>query len=213
MVIGPLLVGAALTLQPAAAAPAPRAPRAYAYGSAFVSHHPANGAAYHRVTPNLGGRSIDVAGGAGGFLTNRIGLEGEFVFGGDVSRPQRFSYFFSEDYIGRNRDILINELLRYRASPVVQLVAGGGYARVTSRSTSIVTRDTLGRITMPPDRSATVQGLTWTAGADFLVRAAERVSVAPAIRVRWIKRPGSDGYGWNGIGDFTFQFGASLILR
>src|SRR5260221_14679435 len=112
MILGPLLLTTALTARPPQSPPDSR--RWYAQGSVLVSYQPAATASYHRVSPNLHGTVPAVSVTAGGFLSSAIALEGEFFYSRTVSMPQRFSYFSSEDYTAGSRDLLINELVRYR---------------------------------------------------------------------------------------------------
>lgn len=215
MVIAPFVLAVGVFSQP----PVPprstaAAPRFYAFGSVSAGYHPANGPLYHRLLPPLGGTAVDIALGGGGFISRRVGLEGELMFGGDVSAPQRFSYFSSEDYIGHHRALLLNELVRVRANRQgsVQFVMGGGYARTTTRETSIVATDSFGRQTMPPDGLPfTTGGLTWSAGADFVVASGAHVALAPSVRVRWV-RIADPNYA-DGMSPLTWQFGATVLLR
>ena len=112
MVIASFLIAAVLASQPPPTAD--RVRRGYIQGSLLLSHHPASGATYHRVDPNLSGDVAAVSVAAGGFLSPTIALEGEFVYGRLVSAPQGFHYSFNIDYVAQNRDMLINELVRYR---------------------------------------------------------------------------------------------------
>jgi hypothetical protein len=48
---------------------------------------------------------------------------------------------------------------------------------------------------------------------DVLLPAGGHAAIGPTVRVRWLHRPDADGYGWNGIGNLAFQFGASVLLR
>jgi hypothetical protein len=215
VILGPLLAAALLSV-PQSVRQDATARRFYAYGSTVFSYHPDNGATYHRVEDRLGGHTWTIAAGAGGFITPSIGLEGEFVFGGIVSAPQRFSYAFSTDYIAQNRDILFNELLRYRPGgrSAFQIVAGGGLARTTARMVDVVFTDSTGKkINVPDSPPATYNGLTFTGGVDVAAAVSPHVALAPTVRVRWQHRPSSDGYGWNGIGNMSFQFGASVFFR
>src|SRR5215207_10282785 len=147
MIIGPLLVSAALAArQPTVPPPSPR--RGLVQSSVLLSYQPAASESYHRVSPNLEGTAAAVSVTAGGFLTPAIALEGEVFYGRSVSKPQRFSYFSSEDYIAGSRDLLLSELIRFRPGgrSRIEIVAGGGYARTTTSQRSIV----LTSSTFPP---------------------------------------------------------------
>ena len=97
-----------------AAPPEPSSRRGYAQALVLGSYHPVASDSYHREFPNLQGTAPALSVAAGGFMSPSLGLEGEFVYGGTVSAPQRFSYFSAEDYVAGSRDLLFNELLRYR---------------------------------------------------------------------------------------------------
>src|SRR5690349_18291420 len=133
MTVIPLIAAAWLLAQSPSAAP-PRF-RSYGFAASTISIHPGTGEPYHRIDDRLNGSTWTIGGGAGVFLTPRLGLEGEVVLGGTVSAPQEFHYTFSEQYIASNRDVLINELVRFRpgGDAAVQFVAGGGYAHTTTR--------------------------------------------------------------------------------
>ena len=124
MLLAPVIAAAVLATQ-SPPGPAFRV-RGYGYASSTLSTHSGNGESYHRVEPNLDGRTWTIGGGAGAFLTPTVGLETEFVYGGLVSAPQVFHYQWSQEYTATNRDILINELVRYRAG-------GTPYSRLKAR--------------------------------------------------------------------------------
>lgn len=212
MVLAPLFVTAAL-LQPPRPVPEPRR-RGYAQGLVLASYHPPASESYHRESPNLRGTAPAVSVTAGGFLSPSLALEGEFVYGRSVSAPQRFSYTISEDYIAGSRDLLFNELVRYRprGRAPVEIVVGGGYALTTVTERSIVSRGFSGVFNLP-DRSRRRHALTLTAGLDGNVRIAPRVSFTPAVRFRWIRRPDAQTGATHGIARYAFQFGAGLRFR
>jgi hypothetical protein len=215
MMLGPFLLSALLTQAKDIPAPAPRR-RVYAYGSGMLSHHPANGASYHRVEPNLGGQTWTIVAGAGGFLTPSIGLEGEFVLGGMIAAPQVFSYELRTNYVAQNRDILIDEMIRFRRSErsLWQFVAGGGFARTRTNTVDTVVTDFTGKkttIANPPPTD--YNGVTLTGGVDGRVPSGEHAAIGPTVRVRWVHRPAAAADGWNGIGNLAFQFGASVLFR
>src|SRR2546429_346898 len=138
MIIGPLMITAVLAARPQP--PIPFVRRGYLQGAILVSHHPPAAVGYHRVSPNLRGTvaALDVS--AGGFSSRAIAVEGEFYYGRTASLPQRFSYTYSEDYVGGSRDILLDGLLRYRPGgrSRVEIVGGWGYAWTRESETSIV---------------------------------------------------------------------------
>jgi hypothetical protein len=212
MVLAPLLLGfGVFAHQPP---PLARGARLYAQAAGYAAYHPPNGVLYHRVAPALGGMTLDTALGGGGFITPRVALEGELVLGGDLSGPQRFSYFTAEEYTGHNRQLLVNELVRFRAGSggSLQVVAGGGYARTTTRETSIVAIDQFGRRTTAPDRPGFPwHGLTWSAGLDVMIASRAHVALAPSLRLRWVQ-PLNPEFA-NGVGAFTWQFGAAVFFR
>jgi hypothetical protein len=213
MIIGPLVITAVLAARPQPQPAAPPARRGFVQGTFLLSYHPPATKSYHRVSPNLQGTAPAVAFTAGGFLSRAIALEGEFFYGRAVSRPQRFSYSFSEDYTAGSRDLLLNELLRYRPGgrARVEIVAGGGYVRTTTSERSIM--ETSGfppQTSTPPDRSHpyTAMNLTW--GVDGAIPLSARVALIPAFRFRWIRRPDATSGESLGIGNYAFQFGAGL---
>lgn len=210
MVLAPFFLSAAL-LQPPRPAPERPRRRGYVQGLVVASAHPAASKTYHRESPSLRGTAPAVTVAAGGFLSRSIALEGEVVYGRTVSAPQRFSYTISEDYIAGSRDLLFNELVRYRprGRAPVEIVVGGGYALTTVTERSIVSRGFSGVFNLP-DRSRRRHALTLTAGLDGTVRIAPRVSFAPAVRFRWIRRPDAQTGATHGIARYAFQFGAGI---
>ncbi len=211
---GPICLAVTLVAQ-SAAAPAPKTvltPKVYVTGAALMTIQPASGGTYHRVAENLKGHTLGLAAAVGTFLTPSLALEGEVVFGGLVSAPQRFSYNWTTDYTAENRDFLFNELLRWSpgARHNIQVVGGGGYARTIARQVSQVTRDFTGRETALPDLSTTLSSFTLTGGVDGVFPVGRRAAFVPAFRLRWINRPDVAAGGWNGVGYYTFQFGAGI---
>jgi len=215
MTIAPLLVAMTIAAQAKSAQTSRFQP--YVFGSGGLSIHPGTGAEYFRVPDRLNGHTWTVGGGGGVFLTPSFGLEGEFVFAGEVRAPQEFHYSTTTSYVVHNRDILINELVRFRAGgrAALQIVGGGGLAHTTSRNTSTVFFDTFtGRRTNVPDSPTwSYNGLTLTGGLDAAVRLGDRATLAPTVRVRWLHRPPADGLGWNGIGNLALQVGAAVFFR
>lgn len=216
MNFGPLLLTVVLASRPAP--PEPSSRRGYVQALVLASYHPAASNSYHRESPNLHGTAPAVSVSAGGFLSPSLALEGEFVYGGTVSAPQRFSYFSSEDYLAGSRDLLFNELLRYRPGgrAPVEIAVGGGYALTTVSETSIVsqsgspTTGSPGTILHPPDRSRRLHAPTLTAGLDGTVRISERASFTPGFRFRWIHRPDARYGETHGIARYAFEFGAGI---
>lgn len=211
MILAPFFLSASLA-QTAAAPPDARR-RGYVQALVHASYHPAASTSYHRESPNLTGTTAALSVSAGGFLSRSIGLEGEFVYGGTVSAPQRFSYFSSEDYLAGSRDLLFNELVRFRPGgrASVELVAGGGYALTTVSEKSIVsTSGNPATISHPPDRSRRLHALTFTAGLDGTVRISRRASFTPGFRFRWIHRPDATFGETHGIARYAFEFGAGI---
>ena len=177
MILAPFLLSAALA-QTAAAPPQTRR-RGYVQALLLASYHPAASDSYHRESPNLHGTAPAVSVSAGGFLSPSLALEGEFVYGRTVSAPQRFSYFSSEDYLAGSRDLLFNELLRYRPGgrAPVEIAVGGGYALTTVSEKSIVSvSGNPATVSHPPDRSRRQHAPTLTAGVDGTVRISRRAS-------------------------------------
>src|SRR5260370_32112587 len=97
MIIGPLLISAALMARQPRPQPRPR--RAYAQGALLFSQHPAAAATYHRVDPNLKGHTWVISGAAGGFLNPSVALEGELACGVFVSAVYHFGYLTRSDFI------------------------------------------------------------------------------------------------------------------
>jgi hypothetical protein len=211
MILAPFFLSAALA-QTGAAPPETRR-RGYAQALVLASYHPVASDSYHREFPNLQGTAPAVSVSAGGFLSPSLALEGEFVYGGTVSAPQRFSYFSSEDYIAGSRDLLFNELLRYRPGgrAPVEIVVGGGYALTTVSEKSIVsTSGNPATISHPPDRSRRQHAPTLTAGVDGTVRISARASFTPGFRFRWIHRPDARYGETHGIARYAVEFGAGI---
>lgn len=211
MVIAPLMMAVALAARPHPQAA--RVRRGYVQGTVLLSHYPPAPIGYHRVSPNLEGRAPAVSLSGGGFVTRSIGLEGEVLYGREVKRPQRFSYFTSEDYVAASRDLLINELLRYRPGGRArfQILAGGGYARTTAAQRSKVVTFGFPPITSNvPDASYSYHSFTLTGGVDGAIPLSARLALVPAFRVRWISRPDATTSESQGIGNYALQFGAGL---
>jgi hypothetical protein len=197
MTIGALLLSAILLrhLPPPAT---PSRPHAYAVVTAAFSHHPADAVHYRSFITSVGGNGFDVSGGGGFSLSPALGIEGELAYGGIVSTPQ-FTFFTEQA-----RDVMLNGLVRYRAAamPRVSLVAGGGYAWTRTSEDPV-----------QGSRPAIWwHGATLTAGMDVTIADAPHATLAPSLRVRWIDRPDALD-GWNGLGAFTFQIGATVIVR
>jgi len=195
--IGALLLSASLLRHMPPPAP-PVRPHAYGVAMAAFSHHPADAFHYRSFITSVGGNAFDVSGGGGFSLSPALGIEGELVYGGTVSTPQ-FTF-----YTEQARDILLNGLVRYRAAamPRLSLIGGGGYAWMRTSED-------------PVQGSRPVlwwHGLTLTAGMDIAIVDASHAALAPSFRVRWIDRPDALD-GWNGLGAFTFQVGATVIVR
>lgn len=211
MILSPFFLSAALA-QTAAAPPETRR-RGYVQALVLASYHPAASDSYHRESPNLRGTAPAVSVSAGGFLSPSLALEGELVHGWTVSAPQRFSYFSSEDYLAGSRDLLFNELLRYRPGgrAPVEIAVGGGYALTTVSEKSIVsTSSNPATISHPPDRSRRQHAPTLTAGVDGTVRISARASFTPGFRFRWIHRPDARYGETHGIARYAFEFGAGI---
>lgn len=195
--IGALLLSAVLLRHMPPPAP-PLRPHAYGVAMAAFSHHPADAFHYRSFISSVGGNAFDVSGGGGFSLSPALAIEGELVYGGIVSTPQ-FTFFEEQA-----RDILLNGLVRYRAAamPRVSLIGGGGYAWTrTSEDPVQGSRPALWW-----------HGLTLTAGMDVAIVDAPHAALAPSFRVRWIDRPDALN-GGNGLGAFTFQVGATVIVR
>jgi hypothetical protein len=197
MALGALLLSATL-LRYMPPPPAPHRPHAYAVAMIAVSHHPADGERSDSFITSVGGTSVDVSGGGGVSLSRTFALEGELVYGSTVSTPQ--STAFTE----QARDILLNALVRYRASamPRLSLVAGGGYAWTRTDEA-------------PVQRANSViwwHGATVTGGVDVAVVDTAHAVLAPSFRIRWVKRADAQD-GWNGLGAFSVQIGATVMFR
>jgi hypothetical protein len=211
MTIGPLLLTVVLASRPVP--PKPSSRRGYVQALVLASYHPKASNSYHREFPNLQGTAPAVSVSAGGFLSPSLALEGEFVYGRTVSAPQRFSYFSSEDYLAGSRDLLFNELLRYRPGgrAPVEIAVGGGYALTTVSEKSIVsTSGNPATISHPPDRSRRQHAPTLTAGVDGTVRISGRASFTPGVRFRWIHRPDARYGETHGIARYAFELGAGI---
>jgi hypothetical protein len=196
----------------------PQPGRAVIQGAVIVGAQPASSGTYQRVSPNLSGHSIGIVAEAGAFLSKSWALEGEFVFGAPVSVQQLFSYSWREDYIAENRDLLLTELVRWKpgGDSHVEFVGGGGVAITRARKLSHTITyafDPNNLTNRIPDESVRLYGLTFTGGADAVMRVSQRVAFVPTFRVRWIRRPEPAMTGWNGIGAFTYQFGAGVRAR
>jgi hypothetical protein len=196
-------------------APAPTHRRGYVQSALIVTAQRASSETYHRVSPNLSGHAIGIAIDAGGFLTPSLALEGEFVFGGAVSAPQRFSYSWSEDYVAENTDLLLNELLRWKPGGTsrFEFIGGGGVATTKARQRSIIETDPFrpGQPTFAlPDSTETLYALTLTGGLDAVFPINRAISVAPTFRVRWLHRPEPAARGWLGVSEYVLNLGVGV---
>ena len=196
----------------------PQPGRGLIEGTAGVSVQPASSETYHRVSPNLSGQAFSISLQAGGFLSKSLALEGELVFAAPISAAQRFSYNWTEDYIAENRDVLLNELVRWKPGGASRLefLAGGGVAVVRARKLSHTISypfTPLRPTARIPDQSLRKYRVTLTGGVDVAVPVSRRLAFVPTFRLRWIDRPDPAIEEWNGVSAFAFQIGAGLRAR
>lgn len=213
MLIGTLMITAVLAARPQA--PTPTLRRGYVQGAILVSRHPPASASYHRESPNLEGTVPALSVSVGGFLSPAVALEGEFYYG-TVSKPQHFSYDYTEDYSAGVCDVLLNGLLRYNPAgrSRVEIVGGGGYARTTVSETSIVKKSGFPALpSAQPDRSGTLNAITVTGGVDGVISLSARAALIPMFRVRWIHRPDAITGFSHGIANYALQVGAAIRFR
>ena len=187
----------------------------YVQANPLLSMVPASDGSYHRVSPNLSGTAPSLALSAGARINDRVWLEGEFVWAGSVSAPQRFSYFWSIDYRAKNRDNLLNAVVRFKAAPRLEFVGGGGVAfsravkdrQIEIRYDPILRRDERRPL---PDVIESVKGWTVTAGVDVPLSVHRHLALVPSFRFRWVERPEPAMFGWVGSGSYVYQVGLGV---
>jgi hypothetical protein len=188
--------------------------RGYVQAIPLLTIVPASDGSYHRVSPNLSGTAPALSLSAGARITDRVSIEGDFVWSGSVSAPQRFSYFWSIDYRANNRDNLLNGAVRIKAHRL-ELVGGGGVAfsravkdrQIEIRYDPILRRDERRPL---PDNIENVRGWTVTAGADVPLVVHRHLALVPSFRFRWVERPEPATFGWVGSGTYVYQVGLGV---
>jgi hypothetical protein len=189
--------------------------RRYVQAIPLLSIVPASDGSYHRVRPNLSGTAPGLSLSAGTRIADSVSIEGEFVWGGSVSAPQRFSYFWSIDYRAKNRDNLLNGLVRIKVAHRLELVGGGGVAfssavkdrQIEIRYDPILRRDERRPL---PDAIENVRGWTFAAGADVPLVVHGHLALVPSFRFRWVERPEPAMFGWVGSGAYVYQVGLGV---
>jgi hypothetical protein len=191
-------------------------PKGYVQAGLIMTVQPA-GVANHRVTPPISGKALGMAVAAAANVTPAFSIEGEFVVGGTIATPQRFSYNWGEEYTSEVRDLLFNGNLRWRPRtiPHLELIGGGGLALSTFASRSIVRTDLFPtpRTTTLPDQVTTSRRPTLGGGIATPFPVSPSVEVAPLFRVRWVKRS-ADGLGaYAGVGSVAYHVGATVRFK
>jgi hypothetical protein len=201
--------------RPSAAPPA-RGP-AYMQGAFFISSHP-EGTANHRVSPPLGGETFGVSASGGAFVTPAVAIEGEVVVGRTLSAPQRFSYFWREDYTAGVRDLLFSGNVRFRGAGTgpLEVVLGGGLVYTRLSKVNQVRTDGSGPIQRTeryPDYFSSELTPHVGGGIDVPIALGPRVAIGPTFRFRWMfqEREGQGAY--MGVGRQLFQAGVSGRVR
>jgi hypothetical protein len=155
-----------------------------------------------------------MAAAVGAFVTSTLAIEGEFVVGRTISTPQHFSYFWSEDYTGQSRDLLLNGNIRWtpRRTRHVELIGGGGLAISTFAERSVVRTDFFPTrsTSTAPDQITTSRRPTLGGGIATPLPVSPKIEIVPTFRVQWVKRS-ADGLGaYSGVGSYVYQFGATV---
>jgi hypothetical protein len=201
---------------PRVAGPPPAALERYAQ-AALVVALASEGTANHRVHPPIGGTSTGVSIAVGGFVAPALAIEGEFVLEGATTTPQRFSYNWSEDFVGESRDLLFNANLRLhpRRARYLDLIGGGGVAVSRFAERSIIRTDYYPATTrsMLPDNSSSDVRPTVGGGADLRIPVGSKIELVPSFRMRWVRRADDGFAAYHGVGNYTYQFGASLRFK
>jgi hypothetical protein len=171
------------------------------------------GVANHRVSPAIGGHTLGVAVATGAFVTPRLAVEGEWVLARTISTPQRFSYFWTDDYIGQSRDLLVSASLRWRPylNRRLELIGGGGLAINTYAERSIVHTDPFTGKSTAPDQSDTSLHLTLGGGLATEVPISRTTALVPSFSLRWVRRGDAGAYA--GVGSIVFNLAAVLRVK
>jgi hypothetical protein len=190
---------------------------AYLQGGFVFASHPA-ATANHRVSPPLGGETIGLSASGGAFLTPAIGIEGELVTGRTVSAPQRFSYFWREDYTAGVRDLLFsgNVRLKGAATGPVEFVLGGGIVHTRLSKVDQVRIDGSGptsRTERYPDFFSDEWAPHLGGGIDVPIALRSRIAIGPAFRFRWLFRERERESAYMGVGRRMFQAGVGVRVR
>ena len=203
--------------QQTAAAPATATePRVYLTAVPLVAMQP-EGEPFHRFSPPLSGRAFQLLLSTGGWVTPRLGVEGEVIFGGAISARQGFGYTWVEEYTAESRDVLASLLVRWRpGGNILHVVGGAGIARSTIGKKDILTTywASPGR---PSERSPgwqqTAVGMLFSAGFDFDVPVNRRVAIVPTFRVRSIGRSSLEYATYMGIAGVRLDLGVGVRAK
>jgi hypothetical protein len=182
----------------------------------LVIEQPEGGTPYHRVRETLDGWVAGTSIAAGWFLSSNVALEAEVVTTTALVGPQRFSYNWTIDYVARSRELLFNEILRFRPHRRFEILAGGGYAQTRARKVNQVRRDTFvpsQPASALPDESFVFHAFTMTAGLDAIVLLTAHIAATPTFRVRWVRRPESSTVGFNLAGPYSLHMGIGFRFR
>lgn len=150
-----------------------------------------------RVRPAFGGNAPGASISAGFYFTRAVAVEGELVVAKTISAPQRFSYFWSEDYVSERRDVLIGANVRYNPGDMrwFEAFAGGGLAISQFANRSIIRTDYPVKTTAEPDQVETAHRPAFGAGIALNVPVGRRVTILPTASLRWIWRQPDYGLG------------------
>ena len=198
-------------------AASPDEPKGYVQPALVLTVQPA-GIANHRVFPPISGTAVGVAAVGGAFVGRTLAVESEAVVGQPVTTPQHFSYNWSEQFIGENRDVFLGANVRWApgAARHLELVGGGGIAFSTFAERSIIRTDGVfppHTITPLDDRVETARQLVLSGGVATPLPINRRIALVPAFTVRWVRRS-SDGLGaYSGVGSYVYQVGCGVRFK
>lgn len=186
----------------------------YIQATLMMTLQPA-GVAVHRVSPPIKGNTLGIATAAGVFVTPRLGIEGELAVGRTIAMPQRFSYFWTEDFTGQSRDVLLNANIRWRpgGTKYLELIGGGGLAISTFALRSIRVTDSFGRASTGREQITTSRRPALGGSIATPLPVSPIVEIVPAFGFRWVKRSEEGLAAHIGAGSYAYQLGASVRFK
>ena len=170
----------------------------------------------HRAQPALGGTVQGVSVAFGAFVRPTLAFEVEVVATRTLSRPQHYSYDYTEDYIAQSRDLLfsLNARGHFRRLTWLEVSAGAGLAASTFGRRSIVRYTPyLDQTSAEPGGQSTSPRRTFAAGIAAIWPVSRRVSIVPKFSLRWVNRSEQGIASFMGVGRLGFQFGAAALFR